>query len=206
MISARELRSSATDIDPRPMCYSCFRPEGYCVCNLITPFTAHTNFLILQHPHERRKYHSSTKLVLSAIKNSKLLRGITFDPKEIQTTVLGETPYILYPSKDATDCKEVNLDENSTVIVIDGTWIEARKIMFRNPYLKSLPKLTFKEPIRSQYRIRRQPKEHCLSTLECIAHLLKQTSHPSESEKYDSLFSGFDKMIEQQLKFFPRNK
>lgn len=204
MISARELRSRATDLDPRPMCYKCFRPESYCVCNLVKPFNAHTNFLILQHPHERRKYHSSTKIVLSAIQNSRLLRGITFNPDEVMNLIPNQTPYILYPSKDAIDCKEVALDKNSTVIVIDGTWIEARKLMFRNPFLRALPKLTFKETIRSQYKIRRQPKDNCLSTLECIGHLLLQTASAEEVKNYKSLLIGFDQMVETQLKYFPR--
>ena len=194
--------------DGRPTCFLCMRPETHCVCKLVSPFMAHCNILILQHPHERKKYYGTAKLALRALTNAKLLRGIQFEEGEIERATAGRDAYVLYPSKDAVDCETVSLSHNSTVIVIDGTWPEAGKIIHRNPYLKKIPALTFKRDIRSQYRIRKQPKDYCLSTIECIGHLLKlnaQATHStSHVEEYDRLFEGFDRMIEQQLMHFPR--
>lgn len=208
MKSYRELRNLTGILDPRQMCYSCIRPTSHCICSFVKPFTAHCNFLLLQHPHERKKYYSTAKLVQKSIINSKIIRGITFNKAEIEQALEGRKPYLLYPGEDAKFCKSGDLNENDTVIVIDGTWVEARKIVYRNLFLQSLPKLSFKEKIISQYKIRKQPKEFCLSTLECIVHLLKLSAsgneHQAKIKDYDSLFEGFNQMVDKQLNYFPR--
>ena len=142
----------------RPTCYACFRPKSHCQCDSIIPFEAHCNLLILQHPHERRKYYGTAKIAAKAIRNSKLLRGIQFAPGEIERAISPKKPYLLYPGKDASDCESILLDQDDIVIVIDGTWDEAGKILYRNPMLKTLPRISFKNPYRSNYKIRKQPK------------------------------------------------
>jgi len=189
----------------RPTCLSCFRPFSHCLCESITPTTAHTNILILQHPHERRKYYSTSRLVTRAIANSRLERGILFDEASLRARHPDQQLYLLYPSSEAVDCASLPLDRRSTVIVIDGTWVEARKVMHRNPFLRTLPALTFQAPIRSNYRIRKQPEEHCLSTLESIAWLLTLSARTeAEREVPAALLRAFDQMVSQQLKAWPR--
>lgn len=187
----------------RPTCYGCFRPQTHCVCTLISPFTAHCNILILQHPNERFKYYGTAKLVLRALTNAALLRGVEFQAAELQNALVGQRPYLLFPSKEAHDCESVPLDATNTVIVVDGTWDEAKKILFRNPILKTVPHLTFNKPLRSNYRIRKQPRDHYLSTIESIGHLLKLNAEVSgvKSTEYDALFTGFQRMVERQLKY-----
>lgn len=191
----------------RPTCFDCFRPHSHCVCNFIPPFAAHCNTLILQHPHERKKYYSTVKLLSKAVTNLTLLRGLEFDATALENKLHGQKPYLLYPSADAIDCTDVTLDSGNTVIVIDGTWREAQKIIFRNRFLTALPCLSFKSPITSKYRIRKQPKAGYLSTLESLGYLLKLNAQSSGNEllaaKYDSLFEGFHRMIDQQLNYWP---
>lgn len=198
-----------TPVIPRQICYSCWRPSGHCLCAAVKPFKAHCNFLILQHPHERKKYYSTAKLVLKSIINSELARGIVFDTNALFAKRSIDKTYLLYPSADALDCADLKLDDDSTVIVIDGTWREARKIIYRNPELKKLPAISFKAAPRSQYKIRKQPKEYCLSTLESVGHLLKSSAtafgRSEMIEDYDSLFKLFSEMVDKQFSFFPRN-
>ena len=192
----------------RPTCYSCLRPESHCVCAFINPFKAHCNILILQHPNEWRKYYSTAKLVTKAITNARALRGVAFETGGIEKALSGQQPYILFPSKTAIDCESVRFESNSTVIVIDGTWGEAGKIMLRNPILQEIPCLTFGKVLRSNYRIRKQPKDNYLSTIESVGHLLKLNSLASgleeQSAKYEALFEVFERMVKQQLNYFPR--
>lgn len=197
---------SLTSVDrARPTCYKCLRPSTHCVCNLVEPFQAHCNLLIIQHPHERRKYHSTTKLVLKAVQNSTRLRGVEFEARTIQNLIGKTTPYLLYPCKDAVDCTEVSLGKTDTVIVVDGTWDEAQKIVYRNPLLRTFPSLSFSQALRSNYRIRKQPRANYLSTLESVAYLLKFNAlaqgNVASSAKYETLLDGFNAMVEQQLRY-----
>lgn len=194
--------------NPRPICYTCFRPCTHCLCEAVTPIVAHCNFLLLQHPHERRKYHATAKLLLRALSNAALIRGIYFEKQQIDAALVGQKPYLLFPSKDAVDATEVKLDRHSTVIVIDGTWAEAGKILYRNQFLKQFQSLSFKAPLRSNFTIRKQPKENCLSTIESVGHLLQLNARAfldhSVAQRYNSLFDIFSKMVDQQLSHFPR--
>lgn len=185
----------------RPMCYHCLRPLTHCFCNVIVPFAAHCKILILQHPHERIKYYATAKMVANALTNSRLIRGIDFLPDELPG--LEDDAYLLYPRSDAVPCEEAALGPNSTVVVLDGTWSEAGKILHRNPKLKALPCLTFQQRLESEYRIRKQPRAGYLSTIESVSYLLKfnalAKSMVEQAKLYDRLLYGFNAMIEHQL-------
>ena len=178
------------------------------MCALVPPFKAHCDLLILQHPRERTKYYSTAKIVRKAITNSHLMRGVDFEPGSLESALRERDAYVLYPAPGALDVESVELTEKSTVVVLDGTWSEAGKILTRNPYLRSIRALSFKAPLVSNYRIRRQPRAGCLSTIESIAHLLKQNaaSHGRVDliAQYESLLSGFDRMVNLQIQHFPR--
>ncbi len=187
----------------RPTCYECLRPRAHCVCGFITPFAAHTNLLLLQHPNEWRKYYSTAKLVKQAIPTTPLLRGVTFPEETLRSVLKPNHTYMLYPGADACDCEEVELSERDLVLVIDGTWDEAQKIVYRNSILHDIPRISFNRAFTSTYRIRKPPKVGYLSTIESIAHLLILNSVPSGRSHliptYQGLFRLFDEMISRQL-------
>lgn len=193
----------------RPTCYECFRPFTHCICKLVNRFCAHCNVLIVQHPNERRKYYNTAKLLLKALENSSLLRGIEFTDDVWAERLKGQQGYLLFPADDALDLSEISLGIHDTVVVVDGTWSEAGKIISRNKWLHNLPKVSFRVPIRSNYRIRKQPKEHYLSTLESVAYLLKLNAIGSRQEgvvpRYDEILAAFDQMVEKQLTYWPRS-
>jgi DTW domain-containing protein YfiP len=187
----------------RATCYTCLRPHAHCVCGFITPFAAHTNLLLLQHPNEWRKYYSTAKLVRQAITNASLMRGVTFSEKSLQSTMNPYETYMLYPGAQAADCEEVELSDRHLVIVIDGTWDEAQKIVYRNPILHNIRRISFNRAFTSTYRIRKPPKVGYLSTVESVAHLLTLNAVRSGKAHmiptYQGLFTLFDEMISRQL-------
>lgn len=196
------------DTPARSTCWECMRPTSHCLCRLVPPFKAHCQLTILQHPNEWRKYYSTVKLIKTGVLNARVLRGIEFESAQLEQVLPAASTYLLYPSKEAIDCEELDLDAATTIVAIDGTWDEAGKIMHRNPYLRTLRHVTFKRPLRSQYQIRKQPRDGCLSTLEAVAHMLKlnATAHGQVelASRYDALFAGFEQMVQRQLQYFPR--
>lgn len=194
--------------EARETCYACYRPRPHCVCGYLQPFEAHTNLLLLQHPNEWRKYYSTAKLVKDSISNSRLWRGVTFSPETLQGAIDSHETFLLYPGNDAVDCEEVALSTRSRIIVIDGTWDEAQKIVYRNPILHSVQRISFRKPLNSTYRIRRPPKGGYLSTVESIAHLLILNAVISgcahKIPTYQGLFEVFNEMVNRQLKHMGR--
>jgi len=187
----------------RATCYTCFRPSSHCVCQDITPFDAHTTILILQHPNEWRKYYSTAKLVKQTVRNSVLLRGVTFDEKALTQTIASYQPYLLYPGPSSVDCEEFELSTDNLIIVLDGTWDEAQKIVYRNSLLHDIPRVSFRRPLASTYRIRKPPRGGYLSTVESVGHLLTLNAVRSGRSHmiptYQGLFRAFDRMVERQL-------
>lgn len=173
------------------------------MCNRVEPFSAHTNFLVLQHPNEWRKYYSTAKLVTQTITNASLLRGVTFEEERLTAAIAPYSPYLLYPGATSVDCEEVELNDSNLIIVLDGTWDEAQKIVYRNALLHSIPRISFRRPLTSTYRIRKPPKGGYLSTVESVGYLLTLNAVRSGRlhmlPTYQRLFQLFNLMVERQL-------
>jgi DTW domain-containing protein YfiP len=139
-----------------------------------------------------------------------MLRGVEFNPELLAEKLSNSNFYLLYPGPDSIDCEGLPLSEQDSIIVLDGTWSEAGKILYRNPILKTLKKVSFKRNLKSEYKIRKQPKEKYLSTIESVGHLLKLNAATSSMHKdadlmvkYDRLFSVFAAMVDKQLAYWP---
>jgi len=87
-----------------------------------------------------------------------------------------------------------------SVFVLDGTWKSARKMLRLSRNLASLPMICFEPQSPSNYRIRRQPKAHCYSTLEAIHHVLDLFT-PRGSSAHDNLLTVFRSVIDRQLAY-----
>jgi hypothetical protein len=95
-----------------------------------------------------------------------------------------------------------------TLIVLDGTWWQARKLLRRNPALARLPQLRLAPAAPSRYRIRREPHEHCVATIEALALALRALEGgpvdggaDERDARYAALLAPFDAMVERQLSF-----
>lgn len=190
----------------RATCYCCLRPQAHCVCKLVKPFRLHCDLLILQHPRERRKYYATTKIIEPAIDNAHIFSGMRFTAQDLAPALRSGPTYLLFPGEDAQACGEINLDSNSTLVILDGTWSQARKMLRLSPVLQVLPKLSFSQNYVSRYRIRGQPASGCLSTVEALACFLLENSEqmsPGDAgerrREAAKLLSAFRTMVERQL-------
>ncbi|OWM69393.1 hypothetical protein CDL15_Pgr006356 [Punica granatum] len=107
---------------------------------------------------------------------------------------------LLFPTKDAVSVDELRARdfEVKNLIVLDGTWLKARRMYSENPWLRFLPHLKLDPQVRSLYReVRSQPKAGCLSTLESIVYTLKALGDDC-SDDLDNLLEVFGSMVEDQ--------
>ena len=89
-----------------------------------------------------------------------------------KTIEVGPGAGLLYPSADSVELGTLAPEDRpSQLVVIDGTWAQAKSLLNGLPKLKSLPcyKLSPTEP--GQYRIRLEPTDTSLSTVEaCLLY------------------------------------
>lgn len=80
---------------------------------------------------------------------------------------------LLYPSKDSIAMEELDPSDGPfNLILLDGTWPQARSIYATSPLLHKMRQVRLVMSRISNYVIRTQPMEGCLSTLETAAEAL----------------------------------
>ena len=77
---------------------------------------------------------------------------------------------LLYPSKNENDA---NLHDVETIIILDGTWQEAKKIYNKSSYLQNARAASLAATTSSRFALRRNQIVGGLCTLECIIELCK---------------------------------
>ncbi len=76
-------------------------------------------------------------------------------------------------------------------ILIDGTWHQARKIHQRSPYLQRARRVCLTPAGVSQYNLRKNQKESCLCTAECVIEILRTIGMVDHAERLQRRFLAF---------------
>ena len=157
-----------------------------------------TRVVFLQHPRERRKSIGTARMAHLALENSELRDGVSFE-NDTRVRALVGTPGValLFPGEGAESLDVWQARGLTTLVVVDGTWPQARKIVKDNPLLASLPRVGFVPRRPSNYRIRKEPAEHCVSTVEAVVEVLALVE--GDEARFEPLLAAFAKMIDQQI-------
>lgn len=100
---------------------------------------------------------------------------------------------LVYPG--ATDENDGDLSGITQFIIIDGTWNEARKIHQRSPYLQKVRRICLRTGEKSRYNLRKNQKEACLCTAECVIEILRLAGKNEEAEQLQERFLAFIRPI-----------
>jgi DTW domain-containing protein YfiP len=96
---------------------------------------------------------------------------------------------LVYPG--ATDEDDDDLSDVEQFVIIDGTWHEARKIHQRSPYLQKIRRICLTTGEKSRYNLRKNQKEACLCTAECVIEVLRRSGNTAEAERLEEQFLAF---------------
>jgi len=165
----------------------------HCLCALIPSLDSRTQLLILQHRSEAGHALNTARLAALGLRNAQLRIGERFEEQAEQ----GRQSYLLFPGEDAVALSSlVACHEPLRLIVPDGTWRKARKLLHVNPWLAALPRVALPEGLVSRYRLRKAPMPGALSTLEAIVTALNTLEGPG---RFDDLLRPFEALIEGQI-------
>ena len=129
---------------------------------------------------------------------SRLIEGVHLDgdPRLADLFADGANAAILFPGDDAIPLPAWSTPPRK-LVVLDGTWSQASKLLKENPRLAALPRMSFQPDEPGRYRIRREPTDMHLSTIEAVAAVLGALE--GDVEGYRALLRPFDQMVEWQL-------
>lgn len=181
------------------------------MCKYIKPIKTKTKFVVLMHTHEFKKIKNGTgHFTHLSLENSELHVGVSFaEHKRVNALLEDEKNncFVLYPSDESLVLNNTSLssDERQNVIfLIDATWYCAKKLLRDSPNLQALPKVSFEHTKNSEFKIKEQPMELCLSTIEsthCVLELLTLNGSEALScAELDGFLEPFRKMVDYQVK------
>lgn len=197
----------------REQCYVCHRAKINCLCASIKPFSTKLHFVILMHDEEAKKQKTGTgRLSRLCLKNSELLIGTDFSADERVNALLSDpsyTPFVLYPGPKAFNFQTLGKDmlppgKTLLIFVIDGTWRTAKSLLRKSPNVSALPRISFAHSYLSQFKIKKQPMEHCVSTIEAIYYLCQEAEAAGYEDckaQKEVLLAVFNKMVDIQLRY-----
>ncbi|XDV38031.1 hypothetical protein PO909_007522 [Leuciscus waleckii] len=161
----------------RPTCRRCCRPVKVCLCPYLPalPLDVSTSLYIVQHPAEESRVLRTVPLLAACLAPGKcrVFVGRRFSEDrypDLAAVCRDSSSLLLYPGAAAESLEDLSFSSAThNVILIDGTWSQAKDMFLRNPLLQLPRQVQLRSATSSQYVIRTQPNNMCVSTLECAA-------------------------------------
>lgn len=204
-------------------CERCGKAKRLCVCTNAEPFDNRHFVLILQHPQEQDKELGTAGILKSALKNVRLEIALSrpsltavlkrpVDPKKWGILYLGaqkETPiasglYVLDKKGALASDRDQCLGELEGIILLDGSWSQAKALWWRNPWLLKTRRLLLVPEKRSLYgKLRKEPRRESVSTLEACAQCLNYLGEDPHISA--GLTDAFSRLLEKYKALHQRN-
>jgi DTW domain-containing protein YfiP len=205
----------ASAADPDPECPHCRKPPALCVCDGIVRIDNKVSLIILQHPQEQDRELGTARLAALHCKDALLKIGLSWpslskilgrstDPQRWAILYLGSAKAsALLPERDlvvvnrngnAVDHQDAALREIEGIILLDGTWSQAKALWWRNAWMLKCKRVVLGPGRPSRYgRLRREPRSDGLSTIEAAAMLLARLEQKPEIET--ALNASFERLL-----------
>lgn len=173
------------------------------------PTANQASLLILQHPQEQHQAKGSARLLQLSLIRCRVEVGECFDAAALAGWLAEPTPVgpacclLLFPEAasgirsagPATAAAHVAAaplphPAGIRLVLLDGTWRQARHLLRANPLLQALPRWPLPAPPPSRYAIRRAHLPEQRSTLE--AACLALGALEGQAVRYAPLLAAFD--------------
>ena len=123
--------------------------------------------LFIRHAAERARTTNTARWAAIALAECEVLEHAVAGAPLDLTRIDVAGAAVLFPSREAAP---LPFPLPATLVVIDGTWSQARRMLQRIPVLRALPRITL--PERAGSRLRRPTVKGGMSTLEAVAAAL----------------------------------
>jgi DTW domain-containing protein YfiP len=162
------------------------------------------------HPEESKRAIATGRMAHLTLRNSWLFEGVDFTQHREVGEILTDpahSPLLLYPKRACPELGALPLTERRALfapgrvpvlVVLDGTWRQARKMHHVSGNLARLPAVQIDPPAPSAFLVRKQPRRICYSTIESIALALELFQLGESSPE---LLDPFHRMVRTQMEF-----
>lgn len=191
----------------RQQCPACHRPPAYCYCSRLSHVVNATPVFILQDVREAKHPIGTARIAALSLSQVEM---VNLDPArpDARTDLLANifsrplrNPALVYPGQHARPLSDLSgaeavMAERRDLLFIDASWGRSLRMIKVFPALAALPLFALTDMPASRYRIRRQPANDAVSTLEAIVHTLQQIEPASN---FSPMLATMEWVIEQQI-------
>jgi DTW domain-containing protein YfiP len=196
-----------------PAAFVCRKPDGACTCTGLVPVGNKRQVLILQHPQEQDVTLGTACIAHGILSNVIVKVGLSWpnldralgrgvQPKRWGVLYLGARPEQKFtvPLTAVSRKGEPLPDQRAAlanldgIVLLDGTWSQAKALWWRNPWLLKLQRLVLAPTLPSRYgKLRKEPRRDSLSTLEAAALALSHLE--GKPELFSQALVPFEALI-----------
>ena len=185
------------------------------MCEGIARIDNKVSLIVLQHPQEQDRELGTARLTVLHFKDAMLKIGLSWpsltkilgrpaDPKRWAILYLGSVKAeAIMPDRDivvvnksgsAVDRQDAALREIQGIILLDGTWSQAKALWWRNGWMLKCKRVVLAPKRPSRYgKLRREPRSDGLSTIEAAAMLLSRLESKPDIES--ALNASFERLL-----------
>jgi DTW domain-containing protein YfiP len=187
--------SNPNDINNGAQCPRCQLHPVFCLCAHLSPMTLSTRVEVVIHQRETIRSSNTAQLVPLTLTESRFwVHGLPYQPLDLSPLHdPSRAAFVLFPGPESltpTQAREAAAGRPLSLVAVDGSWRQARRMMRRLDGLRRLPLLALPddgEP--SRYIQRRQTDPAHLSTFEAIARALGALEGPHVRASLEAVFS-----------------
>jgi len=199
-----------------PDCPRCLKPMPLCICDSVTSIKNRLSLLILQHPQEQDRALGTARLTALHFPNATLRIGLSWpslakalgrpvaDPSRWAVLYLGsakvaeldtDAEIVAIDRKgDIEDRQGAILGDIEGVVLLDGTWSQAKALWWRNPWMLKCQRVILGPRQPSRYgHLRREPRRDGFSTIEAAAMLISTLEERPDIAA--TLNASFERML-----------
>jgi hypothetical protein len=196
-------------------CPRCRKGAALCICDTVVPIDNRIFVVILQHPQEQDRELGTARLTALHFANATLKIGLSWpslsrilgravDPHRFAILYLGSAKtarpaqdrdvVVLDRKGEAEDDQETLLRNIEGVVLLDGSWSQAKALWWRNPWMLKCRRVILRPRRPSRYgRLRRSPRREGVSTIEAAAMLVSRLEARPDIEA--ALVASFERLI-----------
>lgn len=141
----------------------------FCFCADVPRVPARTEVLVIRHVIESYKPSNSARIAALALPHCTIASYGAWGEEFDEEALRGDGTWLLFPQGGRTD---IDAPPPRRLVVLDGSWRQARRMMIRIAALRAMPRLSLAAPAAAPRRLRCGRSTHEMATLEAIAQAL----------------------------------
>jgi DTW domain-containing protein len=166
-------------------CPRCLLQQRVCLCAEVPAIATRTRIVIVRHHLERFRSSNSGRLAHLALTNSEIVdHGGSGGPAVLRELA---GAWLLFPEGEPT--RAPPQPPPATLVVLDATWSQARRMYRKLDALRGLPLLRLPDEEVPRARLRESPGAGRVSTIEAIARALRLLEGDDVATPLEQLFA-----------------